>query len=303
MAMKVDSDPFPANASYVEPLEVLMVDFEKVGLKDPTEGIIRQFEKESATKAFEESEKKKFQNRKAQNSVGPHRNFRRSFVPRESTPNNQWVGVQNGKPVDKRPTTPLEDVDSNMITESFESGFPDDLEAICGIVSILPVEFAKQTLGQQEEEDFEDTEFDYGSGPSKASFVTWVEPKSNSAIFDPPNDFMKNHLKPLFMSGSFNGYFVNRMLVDGGATINLIPKSSLKKLGKTEEDLLIHSIVITDFNGKTSRSEGMIALDIDVDPSTKEEGMYPTYVRLNPEFGFVIKYEAEYEIAYEEVEE
>ncbi|KAJ1429996.1 Retrovirus-related Pol polyprotein from transposon 17.6 [Sesbania bispinosa] len=46
MAIKVDSDPFAVNVSYVEPLEVLMVDFEKVGLNDPTKGIIEQFEKE-----------------------------------------------------------------------------------------------------------------------------------------------------------------------------------------------------------------------------------------------------------------
>ncbi|KAJ1406744.1 Retrovirus-related Pol polyprotein from transposon 17.6 [Sesbania bispinosa] len=332
MAMKVDSDPFATNASYVEPLEILMVDFEKVGLNDPTDGIIEQFEKEvtpiylkagetlidflaekkeknqevmlcprcstifdkSAAKAFEESEKKKFQNRKAQNSVGPHRNFRRSFVPRENTPNNQWVGgfqhprlnqhfgwkPNNGKQVDDKPTALIEDVDSNMITESFESGFPDDLEAICGVVSILPTEVTQQTLGQQEEEDFMDTEFDYGSAP----------------------------------------------------------RNSLKKLGKTEADLLPHNIVITDFNWKTSKSEGMIGLNIEVgdfreveadftqikantwlvefdkflkniaplrieDPSSKEEGIYPIYVRLNPESGFVIKYEAKYETTYEEIEE
>ncbi|KAJ1432418.1 Retrovirus-related Pol polyprotein from transposon 17.6 [Sesbania bispinosa] len=46
MAMKVDSDPFAANASYAETLKILMVDFEKVGLNDPTDGIIGQFEKE-----------------------------------------------------------------------------------------------------------------------------------------------------------------------------------------------------------------------------------------------------------------
>ncbi|KAJ1442162.1 Aspartic peptidase domain superfamily [Sesbania bispinosa] len=87
---------------------------------------------------------------------------------------------------------------------------------------------------------------------------------SNSAIFDPPNDFMKNHLKPLFLSGRVNGYFINQMLVDGGAAINLIPKGSLKKLGKKEEDLFPRNIVITDFNGKTSKSDGTIALGIEV---------------------------------------
>ncbi|KAJ1407763.1 hypothetical protein SESBI_24045 [Sesbania bispinosa] len=39
------------------------------------------------------------------------------------------------------------------------------------------------------------------------------------------------------------------------------------------------------------------------DPSTKEEGIYPIYVRPNPESSFIIKYEAESETAYEEVEE
>ncbi|KAJ1413359.1 Aspartic peptidase domain superfamily [Sesbania bispinosa] len=206
-------------------------------------------------------------------------------VQKEVVPSTYAQVAQNGKQVDDKPTAPVEDVDSNMITESFES-----------------------------------------------------EPKSNSAIFDPPNGFMKNHLRPLFVSGRVNGYFANRMLVDGGAAINTIPKSSLRKLGKTEEDLRPHNIVITDFNGKTSKFEGMIALDIKVgdlreveadytqvkanaglveldkflwnvaplrieDPSSREEGMYPIYVRLNPESDFVIKYETEYEMALEEIDE
>ncbi|KAJ1408677.1 hypothetical protein SESBI_23297, partial [Sesbania bispinosa] len=242
MAMKVNSDPFGANVSLMEPLEVLVMDFERVGINDPTEGVVEYvvFDK-SAAKASEESERKKFQNEKAQNSVGPHRNFRRSFVPRANTLNNQWVGgfqhprpnqyfgwkpnvyqrnfqnpnqirngnygkphfigkfsrdtpmtktqwrryqriqkaeknvpfqpkkqsVQNGKQVDEKQIPQVEEADSNMVTDSFELGFPDDLEAICGVVSILHAEFAQQTLEEQEEEYFEDPGFDYGSGPSK----------------------------------------------------------------------------------------------------------------------------------------
>ncbi|KAJ1438422.1 Pro-Pol polyprotein [Sesbania bispinosa] len=128
--MKVDTDPFTVNASYVEPLQVLMVDFDKTRINDPMDGLIKQFEKEfsqiypkpgethvdflteekensqevtlcprcsaifdkSATKAFEEAEKRKFHNRGVLNSMGPKRNFRGSFVPRANTPNNQWVG-------------------------------------------------------------------------------------------------------------------------------------------------------------------------------------------------------------------
>ncbi|KAJ1412480.1 Retrovirus-related Pol polyprotein from transposon opus [Sesbania bispinosa] len=312
MAMKVDSDPFATNASYAEPLEILMVDFEKVGLNGPTDGIIEQFENEvtpiypkvgetlidflaekkennqevmlcprcsaifdkSVAKAFEEYEKRKnFQN---QNQIrnGSHGKpyFNGKFSRDTPMTKTQWRRYQR-----------IKKAEHNISNQPQQRTDPSNfnLKAICGVVSILPAEFAQQTLGQQEEEDFEDTKFDYGSRPSKVSFVTWAEPKSNSAIFDPPNDFMKNHLKPLFVNGRVNGYFVNRMFVDGVVAINLIPKSSLKKLGKIEEDLLPHNIVITNFNGKTSKCEGMIELDIEVaplrieNPSSKEEGMYP----------------------------
>ncbi|KAJ1436583.1 Retrovirus-related Pol polyprotein from transposon 17.6 [Sesbania bispinosa] len=135
MAMKVDFDPFAANASYAEPLEILMVDFEKATINDSTDGIIEQFKKEvtpiypkvgetliyflaekkknnqevmlcprcnaifdkSAAKALEESEKRKFQYRRAQNSGGPQRNFRRSYLPRANTPNNQCVNGTSTK--------------------------------------------------------------------------------------------------------------------------------------------------------------------------------------------------------------
>ncbi|KAJ1393223.1 immunoglobulin A1 protease [Sesbania bispinosa] len=39
------------------------------------------------------------------------------------------------------------------------------------------------------------------------------------------------------------------------------------------------------------------------DPSSKEEGMYPIYVRLNLESSFIIKYGVEYETTHEEIEE
>ena len=40
-----------------------------------------------------------------------------------------------------------------------------------------------------------------------------------------------NHLKALYMRGHINGKPVTRMLVDGGAIVNLMPYSLYKKLG------------------------------------------------------------------------
>ncbi|KAJ1434278.1 hypothetical protein SESBI_05627 [Sesbania bispinosa] len=183
MAMKIDSDLFATNASYAEPLKILMVDFEKVDLKDPTDGIIEQFEKEVTPiypKAGRDTPMTKTQWRRYQRIKKAEQNISNQpqqragpsnfvqVVQKEVGPSTYAQVVQNGKQVYDKPTAPVEDVDNNMITQSFESGFPDDLEAICGVVSILPAEFAPQTLSQQEEEDFENTEFDYGSGPRKS---------------------------------------------------------------------------------------------------------------------------------------
>ena len=41
------------------------------------------------------------------------------------------------------------------------------------------------------------------------------------------------------------------VLVDGGATVNLVLNSMLSKLGKTSRDLVQTNIAMTNFNGKT----------------------------------------------------
>ena len=57
------------------------------------------------------------------------------------------------------------------------------------------------------------------------------------AIFQKPADHV-NHLKPLHVKGFINGKLVNNMLVDNGATINLMPYSLYKKLGGSDEELI-----------------------------------------------------------------
>jgi hypothetical protein len=44
-------------------------------------------------------------------------------------------------------------------------------------------------------------------------------------------------LKALFLKGFVNGKPVTRMLVDGGAAVNLMSYTMLCKIGKADEDL------------------------------------------------------------------
>jgi hypothetical protein len=57
------------------------------------------------------------------------------------------------------------------------------------------------------------------------------------AIFEKPEDEKRQHLKELFLKGFVNGKVVTRMLVDGGAVVNLMTYTMLRKIGKFDEDL------------------------------------------------------------------
>ncbi|MCI72768.1 hypothetical protein A2U01_0094032, partial [Trifolium medium] len=70
---------------------------------------------------------------------------------------------------------------------------------------------------------------------------------------------MRGHLKPLFIKAEVNEDFkVNKVLIDGGTAVNLMPESFLSKIDKFEKDFMDHNIVITDFNGNSAKSLGVI---------------------------------------------
>ena len=55
-----------------------------------------------------------------------------------------------------------------------------------------------------------------------------------NSIFKKPKEPVK-HLKPLYLKGHINGSPVDKMLVDGGAVLNLMPYSVFKKLGLNDD--------------------------------------------------------------------
>jgi hypothetical protein len=69
------------------------------------------------------------------------------------------------------------------------------------------------------------------------------------AIFEKLEEKKRQHLKSLFLKGFVNGKPVTRMLVDGGAVVNLMPYTMLCKIGKSEEDLTKTDMMLVDFEG------------------------------------------------------
>jgi hypothetical protein len=57
------------------------------------------------------------------------------------------------------------------------------------------------------------------------------------AAFTKPKESV-NHLKPLFVHGHIDGIPIAKMLVDGGTSVNLMPYSLYRKLGKQDDELV-----------------------------------------------------------------
>ena len=78
--------------------------------------------------------------------------------------------------------------------------------------------------------------------------TTHLDFEPREAIFQKPQD-SDNHLEALYMRGHINGKLISCMLVDSGATINLMPDSLYKKLGGTDEELIKTNMTVSGVGG------------------------------------------------------
>jgi hypothetical protein len=76
------------------------------------------------------------------------------------------------------------------------------------------------------------------------------------AIFEKPGDEKRQHLKALFLRGFVNGKPVTKILMDGGAVVNLMPYTLLHKIGKSDENLIQTDMMLVDF-----QAQGAIYVD------------------------------------------
>ena len=112
------------------------------------------------------------------------------------------------------------------------------------MVFLFPSEF-RAPAGQEVYSDFD--ELEYEEIVAKLMVV-------KQAISDKP--VKHRHLKALYMKGFVDGKPMNKMLVDGGASINLMPYTTFRKLGKGPGDLIETDMMLKDFRGNASKTRG-----------------------------------------------
>ncbi|KAL1317141.1 hypothetical protein AAHE18_15G113900 [Arachis hypogaea] len=78
-----------------------------------------------------------------------------------------------------------------------------------------------------------------------------------------------SHLCSLHITTTLSGIRVNKVLIDGGAAISLLPERMLRKVGKHPDDLVPTNIVVTDFSGTSTPARGLVTLTVKVGSSER----------------------------------
>jgi hypothetical protein len=88
------------------------------------------------------------------------------------------------------------------------------------------------------------------------------------AVFQKPKD-TDNHLKALYVKGHINGKPISRMLMDGGAIVNLMSYSLFKKLGGSDEELIKTNMTVSGVGGgKPMGAKGVISMELTIGSKT-----------------------------------
>jgi len=122
------------------------------------------------------------------------------------------------------------------------------------MVFMLPMEFLAPS-SDDEEVDFSDQIAQLALDPM-------------TAIFEKPADNERQHLKALFVKGRVDGQPMTKILVDGGAAINILPYAVYQKLGKGDQDLTKTDMMLKDFEGNVSPVKGAICVELTIGNKT-----------------------------------
>jgi len=89
-----------------------------------------------------------------------------------------------------------------------------------------------------------------------------------TAMFEKPSDGERQHLKALFVKGRVDGHPMSKILIDGGAAINIMPYAVYQKLGKGDQDLSKTDMMLKDFEGNVSPVKGAICVELTIRSKT-----------------------------------
>ncbi|KAM1882062.1 hypothetical protein ACFX13_003608 [Malus domestica] len=92
------------------------------------------------------------------------------------------------------------------------------------------------------------------------------EPKrvySSQMVFNKPSLTLANHLKPIYVTAHLEGV-PNRVLIDGGVVVNVLPLKQMKRLCRSDEDLIPTDLTVSSFSKAITKTHGILSLEVDL---------------------------------------
>ena len=121
---------------------------------------------------------------------------------------------------------------------------------------LLPSEF-RTPADQEVYSDFDESEYE-----EIVVKLTVIQ----QAIFNKP--VKHRHLKALYMKCFVDGKPMTKMLVDGGASVNLMPYTTFHKLDKGPGDLIETDMMLKDFGGNAFQTRGVMNVELTIRSKT-----------------------------------
>jgi hypothetical protein len=101
------------------------------------------------------------------------------------------------------------------------------------------------------------------------------------AAFTKPKESV-NHLKPLLVRGHINGTPIAKMLVDGGATVNLMRYSLYRKLEKQDDELVKTNMALSGVGTDSSiKAKGVTSIELTIRTKTLAAAFFVTDIEGN----------------------
>jgi hypothetical protein len=97
--------------------------------------------------------------------------------------------------------------------------------------------------------------------------VTQMCLSPKEVMFEKPKE-SSQHLKPLYIQGHIDGKPVSRMLIDGGAAINLMSDTVFKKLGREDNELVKTNLTLNGVGGGNPM-EARVAISMELTVGSK----------------------------------
>ncbi|RYR31847.1 hypothetical protein Ahy_B01g056774 [Arachis hypogaea] len=130
--------------------------------------------------------------------------------------------------------------------------FDEGDDKMVSTISIIPTEYLREYKGKPNE---------YYDVKDEEAFA-FIFSEDKLEYFQTPTEKQKSHLRPLHVSAYMSGICVNKILVDGEATISLLPERMLIKVGKHFDDLIPTNILVTDYSSILTPAKGLATLRV-----------------------------------------